>query len=91
MFKNIRLLLFEWESGPLDTSVKQSRSKYDSSNIRFILHVFVFVNYSTNEKAVVVHLSASYRETNMKSGGHPAQNGWIHILWPVGRSHHHHL
>lgn len=33
----------------------------------------------------------SYWQANMKSGGHPAQNGWVHILWPVCSSHHHHL
>lgn len=33
----------------------------------------------------------SYWQANMKSGRHPAQNGWIHVLWPVCGSHHHHL
>lgn len=38
-----------------------------------------------------LHRRLSYWEANMESSRHPAQNGWIHILWPVCSSHHHHL
>ena len=33
----------------------------------------------------------AHRQTNVKSCGHPAQDGWVKILWPVGGAHHHHL
>lgn len=33
----------------------------------------------------------SYWQANMKSCGHPAQDGWIQVLGTVSCSHHHHL
>lgn len=33
----------------------------------------------------------SYWQANVKSCGHPAQDGWIQVLGTVSCSHHHHL
>lgn len=33
----------------------------------------------------------AYRQSDMKGCGHPAQDGWVKILWSVGGTHHHHL
>lgn len=38
-----------------------------------------------------MYLHTSYRQADMKSCGHPAENGWIQVLRPVRGSHHHNL
>lgn len=56
-----------------------------------IMNYFCLFCVIQNDPECWCRCAVSHRQADMKGGGHPAQNGWIHVLRPVCRSHHHHL